>query len=129
VEQPSTARILVADDEGAVRRLVVRVLTAEGYEVSEAVDGADALAKCASDPPDVLVCDVFMPDKDGLEVIHELRKTAPGIKILVYSGGGRHAFMAPLEMGRMLGAAASLKKPFSSADLLEAVRDLLRSTG
>jgi len=117
------AKILVIDDEPQVRRVIRHFLTRAGHTVAEAADGAEGLARVRADMPDVLVTDILMPNKEGIETIREMRREAPGLPILVISGNAGSSLY--MEMAKMLGAQAALAKPFRSAELLRAVDDLL----
>ncbi|MBI4001864.1 MAG: response regulator, partial [Nitrospira defluvii] len=76
-------------------------------------------------PVDLILLDMFMPDKDGLETIGELRRTHPGIRIIAMSGGGFKGTVDVLHVAKMLGARQTLAKPFTREQLLEAVREEL----
>jgi DNA-binding response OmpR family regulator len=118
-------RILVADDQESERDAMTLALESEGFEVRTAVDGLDAVGQCMFDRPDLVVCDIFMPGKDGLQVLRELRALDPNYKIIMFSGGGTHHFMSPLVMASHLGADRTLEKPFSLEELLEAIREVV----
>jgi two-component system response regulator MprA len=119
-------RILVVDDEPAVRRAVERALHLEGYEVGLAADGADALQQLASTPADALVLDVMMPRVDGLEVCERLRSAGDGVPILLLTA--RDA-VSDRVTGLDAGADDYLVKPFALEELLARLRALLRRTG
>ncbi len=118
-------RILVVDDDPGVRAFVRRALEAEGYEVAEAADGAECLRVVRQVPPDLIILDLYMPEKDGLEVLRELHVMSSGPRLITMSGGGPTYDMAVLRSSRFLGASSALVKPFSTADLLEAVRGVI----
>ena len=84
------ATILVIDDEDVDRMLVAEILRAEGHEVLEAVDGDEGSASANRTAPHLLITDIMMPGKDGLEVIKEIKKNYPGMKIIAVSGGGKY---------------------------------------
>lgn len=115
------ARILVIDDEEPIRRLVRLALAKEGHEVLEATNGRDALRLHQTGPADLVITDILMPEKDGLEVIMALKFQAPGIKIIAMSGGGRFQQTEALHMAEPLGAFATLRKPFALDAMLEVV--------
>jgi CheY-like chemotaxis protein len=117
------AKILVIDDEPQVRRLIRQMLTRAGHEVAEAADGVEGLATVRKQLPDVIITDILMPNKEGIETIRDVRREAPGLPILVISGNAGSTLY--MEMAKMLGAHAALAKPFRSAELLRAVDDLL----
>jgi len=121
------ARILLVDDDDAIRGMLRRMLVSAGFEVEEAANGNVALAAYGRQPSDLVITDLVMPEKDGLETITELRRLDPAVKIIVMSGGGRS--LEPdqlyLESARSVGALRVLSKPFSASALLKAVSDVL----
>ena len=119
------SRILIVDDDEVLRRMLCQVLVQAGYEVLAAVDGAAALELYRQQPVDLVITDLIMPHKEGIETILELRRLKPDQKILVMSGGGRIAPAVYLALARPLGAAMALAKPFASEEFLEAVAGLL----
>lgn len=106
-----------------VRRLLQQMLERAGHDVVAAADGVEGLAAARAHQPDLVVTDILMPNKEGIETIRELRQEIPGLPILVISGDPGSKLY--LEMARLLGAHAALTKPFRSADLLGAVDRLL----
>jgi CheY-like chemotaxis protein len=118
--------ILVVDDDDQVRSLLRRILQKEGHEVREAADGQAAIDACGSTPPDLLIMDLVMPGKEGLETIQEIRQQNPAQKILAISGGGPGRSHSYLQLAKKLGASQSLAKPFGVADLVKAVEQLLK---
>jgi len=119
------ARILLADDDTRVREAVAMILEDAGYEVVQALDGDHAIKAFKAKPIDLVVCDLFMPGKDGLETIKELRKAAPGVKIIAMSGSGFNGAVDMLRTAIHLGAIEVLGKPVRRKDLLGAVERLL----
>lgn len=117
--------VLVIDDDRQVRDFVRAVLTANGYEVAEAGDGDPGLALARRRPPAVVLCDMFMPEREGLETIVELRKLAPRTRIVAMSGGGAVCRLDPLPYAVRLGAARTLPKPFTDQELLATVAGAL----
>lgn len=118
-------RILVVDDDRAVRESLRRSLTFNGYTVELAVDGVDALEKTASQRPDALVLDVMMPRMDGLEVCRRLRSTGDDLPILVLTARDS---VSERVAGLDAGADDYLPKPFALEELLARLRALLRRT-
>ena len=121
-------RILVIEDEDMVRDAVRDSLTGAGYEVSGAANGEEGLNVLKTRPIDLVITDILMPEKEGIETIIEIRKARSDIKILAISGGGRERNLHPLEMAGKIGADMTLAKPFEPERLLLAVRDLLSGT-
>jgi DNA-binding response OmpR family regulator len=117
-------RILVVDDNEDLRSVVQMLLQADGFEVAVAANGQQALVQHRAAPADVVVTDLFMPDKDGIETILELRRTSPGVKIVAISGWTSTQGSDYLRVAREIGAAATLQKPFDPAELSRVVRAL-----
>ena len=116
-------RVLVVDDDAGVRQAVGRALAFEGYEVTQAGDGAEALRLIASSRPDAMVLDVVMPEVGGLEVCRELRATGDDLPVLVLTA--RHS-VADRVAGLDAGADDYLVKPFALEELLARLRALFR---
>ncbi|AXK87744.1 response regulator transcription factor [Nocardia farcinica] len=116
-------RILVVDDDRAVRESLRRSLTFNGYTVDLAVDGVDALEKATAQRPDALVLDVMMPRLDGLEVCRRLRSTGDDLPILVLTARDS---VSERVAGLDAGADDYLPKPFALEELLARLRALLR---
>jgi DNA-binding response OmpR family regulator len=113
-------RILIIDDEAPVRAFVRQTLEEEGYQISEAADGEEGLAALRTLPADLIITDIFMPNKEGIETICAVRRHFPSVKILAISGGGNYRIdMLPAAMH--LGAHHALTKPFTPDELLAAV--------
>lgn len=121
------ARILLIDDDDLVRPALHLVLAHFGHIVIEARDGNEGLALWAKAKIDLLITDIVMPEKDGIEVLMELRKCHPPMKIIAISGGGRQNATDHLHVARLMGAALVLEKPFSNEALMAAVNELLAS--
>src|SRR5262249_12139095 len=122
-------RILVIDDARFVRDVVRQFLEAAGHEVLEAEDGEQAVQIYQRETPDLVISDVIMPNKDGIETLRELRQMNPGIKVIAISGGARSGNLDYLDGARKLGADAILPKPFSRALLLQVVNGVLAPPG
>ncbi len=117
--------ILLVDDHKELRTVIGRVLTAAGHEVIEAEDGDAALAAFRARPPVLVVTDIVMPAKTGIEIIATMKRERPEVKILAVSGGGRTHVMDFLAIAKKTGADAALEKPFRKDDLLARVAELL----
>lgn len=119
------ALVLVIDDNATSREFCRMALEGAGHQVREAPDGKEGLAAFGREPAGLVLCDLFMPEVDGLAVLRELRRSAPGVKVVAMSGGGSRAKGDFLRVAQALGAAAALEKPFGPEELLEAVRKAL----
>jgi len=121
---PVSKRILLIDDEEAVRLTVGEILRRAGYEVQSANDGKSGLDLFRRQNFDLLITDLLMPERDGLETIMALRRGHTPLKIMVISGVGQTLGEEYLKIAQHLGADFTLAKPFSRAELLEAVAKL-----
>jgi len=119
------SRILVIDDDEQVRALLSEILRRAGHDVAEAVNGADGLAQYQARPADLVITDLIMPEKEGVETILELRKAYPTVRIIAISGGGRAGPRNLLPIAAAVGARRVIVKPFSRQEILEAVRESL----
>ncbi|THJ24818.1 MAG: response regulator [Nitrospira sp. CG24E] len=117
--------ILIIDDDDSLRDALHRTLHKEGYIVMEASEGGRGLKQLESSPADLILLDMFMPDKDGLETIGELRRAHPKIPIIAMSGGGSRGTVDVLHVAKKLGVRRTLAKPFTREQLLDAVREEL----
>jgi CheY-like chemotaxis protein len=115
-------RILVVDDEPQIRRMVRESLTRAGFDVSEASDGKEAIDTLRKSSFDVVVADILMPEKDGLEVIMYLQRESPMTKCVAISAPSNRVF---LQSAQLLGATRVVEKPFTSAEIEAAVRGVL----
>jgi CheY-like chemotaxis protein len=115
---PSQCRVLVVDDEDAVRRYVVHVLTAAGYQTSAASNAAEAIESFKSSQFDALVTDVMMPGMTGDELARQLRQTERDLKVLYLTGYSDRLFR---EKVALWADEAFLEKPFTSNGLREAL--------
>lgn len=122
-------RILVVDDEELARFTLREVLESAGYDVAEAKNGRECVERQRATPFDLIVTDIIMPEKEGVETIIELRHDFPKLKIIAISGGGRTHNLDFLKLARQYGADAILAKPFTDDQLLEAVTEQLRYKG
>jgi CheY-like chemotaxis protein len=121
-------RILIIEDEDSVREYLVHLLREAGYQVVEAANGKQGLELYRQEPSDLIITDLIMPDKDGVEVITRLRCDSPAVKIIAMSGGGRIGANSYLHIAKMMGAQGTLEKPFDKDELLKAVRDVLEQS-
>ena len=119
------ASILVIDDEDLARDVLRAMLAAAGHDVRVSADGESGLQEYRGAPSDLVIADMFMPGIDGIELIERLRAEAPQAKVLFMSGGGQRDDRDVLEVARSVGADHVLAKPFTRAELLEAVDEVL----
>jgi DNA-binding response OmpR family regulator len=120
----SGKRILVVDDNADLRTTIQALLQADGFDVAVAGNGQAAIALHQSRPADVVITDLFMPDKDGIETIVELRKLSPQVKIVAMSGWTSTQGSDYLQVAREIGASVTLQKPFDPQELSRVVRQL-----
>ena len=118
------AKILLVDDDARARREIGGILTSAGYEVIEADSGDEGLRLFRECAPDLVITEVVMPSRDGLEIITELRRRAFDGPIIAISGGNPTRRAVYLRLARMMGADASLAEPFSASELTEAIERL-----
>ena len=112
---------MVVDDDSQIRELMCQALTQWGHTVTCAENGSIALGFIRKQLFDSVVTDILMPGKDGLELIGELRRSHPGVRIVAISGGGRGSSSHYLDVAKSLGAHAVLTKPFSFSELAAAL--------
>jgi CheY-like chemotaxis protein len=118
-------RILLVDDDDSFRKMLRITLVKMGYDVREARNGKEALGFFEQEQPDVVMTDLVMPEKEGLETIMELRRKQHGVKIIAMSGGGRVSAKDYLRIAKAMGADRVLAKPFSNDELRLALDGLL----
>lgn len=128
-DSPSTSaqarRILVIDDDEMLRGMLVQTLERAGYQVIEAPHGEAGLKLFRADPADLVITDLIMPEKEGVETMLELRRDYPHLPIIVVSGGSRASGRDYLPIARQLGVRCALAKPFSRQEILDAIREAL----
>jgi CheY-like chemotaxis protein len=120
-------RILLVDDDDQVRTMLRVTLERAGYEITEANNGYKALGVLrSSGVPDLIITDIVMPDMEGLEMIRQIRKDLPDVKIIAISGGGRISPDNYLNYARSFGAAFGLTKPVDRQELLDTIEKTLQ---
>ena len=119
------ARILVVDDDASLRQVLRQALERSGHEVLEAQDADAGVELCRETPPDIVLLDILMPDKAGLEMMLDLRRERSDAKIIAMSGGSERADFEPLRSAQGLGAAGCLIKPFDLGTLKSTVHRVL----
>lgn len=123
------ARALVVDDDPILRAIALEILAQAGHDCAEAADGELAIAWLAANPADLVVTDMFMPNKDGLDVLREIRARWPATKVIGISAGWNE-FRADdiLRMARLMGADAVTGKPLVAAKFIAMVEEVLART-
>lgn len=120
------ARILIVDDDSSIRALLREILEAEGHQVEEASNGKLGVLSYRANPTDLVITDILMPEKDGVELIMELQESFPAIKIIAMSGGGRGLdAQYNLRIAKDFGAVQQIEKPFTRKQVVETVRRAL----
>jgi DNA-binding response OmpR family regulator len=121
-----TRKILLIDDDVAVLRTLEIVLGDRGYDVITAKDGVEGMRLFQQNHPDLVITDLIMPEKEGIETIIEMRRGWPDTKIIAISGGGRTHNECFLKMAAGLGAAAVLPKPFMPDELAAKIEEVMQ---
>ena len=123
----SRQRVLVVDDESGMNEHITDILERAGFEVFAAVDGVAGLEAFRSTDPHVVILDIFMPKKDGLEVLIELRHKRSRVPVLVISGKQLLLSDSSMGLAKQLGASDVLGKPFTPEELVNRVSCLVRA--
>jgi CheY-like chemotaxis protein len=119
------ASILIIDDESAIRGMLRSWLEAAGHTVDDAENGEKGLHVATESKPDLIITDIFMPDTEGIGVMRALRRQSNNAKIIAMSGGSGTVKGNYLELAGILGAAATICKPFSQKSFHQVVSDVL----
>ena len=122
------AKIYVFDDEPSILLMIKKMLEKAGYEVDIALNGREGMELFKKNIPDLLITDIIMPEKEGLETIFELRRKYPELKIIAISGGGRISPDGYLPGAKLLGADMVFQKPLYQKEFLQAVTLLLNKS-
>ncbi len=125
-QEQTTGRILLIDDESEIRKLFIKKLAGSGYEIIAACDGKEGLKLYHETRPDLVITDLVMPEKEGLEMITELKREFPNVKIIAISGGGRNDPDGYLQLAKNLGAEQTFSKPIDWPELIKSVKELLK---
>jgi len=120
-------RILIIDDEPHILLMLKKMLERAGYEIDLASNGKEGLALFQNKPSDLVITDIIMPEKEGLETIREMRRIQSELKIIAMSGGGKISAENYLNTAKIFGASRIIEKPFSQQDMVSTVRELLGS--
>lgn len=121
------ANILIIDDESEVRYAIRAVLEDIGHSVIEAGTGTEGLERFQEGKFDLVICDIIMPDKEGIETIVEIRQIEPDQRIVAISGGGRIKKEDYLAVAAAVGATHTISKPFDAETLTEMVGKILHN--
>ncbi len=119
------ARILIIDDNAQLREMLNLMLAQAGHEVAEAGSGEMGVKLYRETPADLVIVDILMPEKGGLETIVELKRDFPNAKLIGISGGFQKKTDENHTLAELLGVERTLSKPFASEELLKAVGDVL----
>ena len=119
------AKILVFDDEPSILLMLKKMLEKAGHEVDTALNGREGMELFEKNKPDLLITDIIMPEKEGLETILQLRKKYPELKIIAISGGGRIGPGGYLPSAKLFGADMIFQKPLIQKEFMQAVSSLL----
>jgi DNA-binding NtrC family response regulator len=118
-------RIMVVDDDAGIRRTLQILLSKAGYEVMQACDGSEAVRLWRDRGGDLVITDLHMPEKDGIQTIIELLSHSPGIRIIAMSGGGQTKRLDLLGNMALLGSVHTIEKPFTLAEMMTVVNRAL----
>jgi DNA-binding NtrC family response regulator len=118
-------RILVIDDEINILLMLKKMLERFGYEIDIATNGKEGMELFRKDPTDLVITDIIMPEKEGLETIREMKRIQPDLKIIAMSGGGKISADNYLDTAKIFGASRILEKPFNQQQIISLVRELL----
>jgi two-component system cell cycle sensor histidine kinase/response regulator CckA len=125
-QEQTTRRILLIDDDSQIRKLFIQKLARRGYEIIEACNGEEGLKLYHENLPDLVITDLIMPEKEGIETIIELKREFPNVKIIAISGGGRNLPNAYLQITKSLSIERTFPKPIDWPELIKTVRELLK---
>ncbi|MFW5489665.1 MAG: response regulator [Desulfovibrio sp.] len=119
------AKILIIDDDPTSRWVLKAILEEEGHNVSEAEDGEQGLALFNATPADLVITDIFMPEKEGVQTIRELLRDHPETRIIAVTDGGSKGMYEPLNWIQLLGVKHTFAKPYDRKQMISAVNELL----
>lgn len=124
---PRMKRILIIDDDHHILLMLKKMLEKAGFEVDLASNGVDGLELFQKIQADMVITDIIMPEKEGLETIREMKRMRSEVKIIAMSGGGKISADNYLETAKIFGASLVLEKPFSQKTMVDAVTRLMGS--
>ena len=120
--------LLIIEDDHHILLMIKRMLEPLGLEIKLASDGQEGLDMFHKFEVDLVITDIIMPEKEGLEIIREMRRERPKLKIIAMSGGGKISADNYLETAKIFGAEIILEKPFTRKQMVSAVQKLLGDT-
>jgi len=112
--------------EPQIRSMLKKMLGREGFDIIVASDGKEGMELFKKNPVNLVITDIIMPEKEGIEIIYALRKCYPDVPILAMSGGGKNPPDAYLNMAKLFGAQATFEKPINKEALLNVVKEVLK---
>ncbi len=121
------SRILIIDDDVSVRKLLRAMLEKSNYEVVEAADGEEGINQFKQYLPDLVITDLIMPGKEGLETIKDIKNIDPNSKIIAISGGGTIDPDMYLKLAKSMGASHVFPKPMDSKLMLSTIAEMIDS--
>jgi CheY-like chemotaxis protein len=124
--EPTMARVLIIDDDRAIRNLIAQALSAAGHDICTARNGAEGILLFQAVPFDAVFCDIVMPEMDGIATISEIRSLDPHVHVVAMSGADTSLPLNFLELSFDMGANKVIRKPFSLTQLLNLMVDLER---
>lgn len=119
------AKIIVIDDEPYILLMLKKMLEKEGHQVEMATNGVEGIDLYHKNGADLIITDIVMPEKEGLETIINLKTENPSLKVIAISGGGRVDSREYLHSAQLLGAEKIFQKPFKKDEIVNAVNELL----
>ena len=124
VDKPK--RILIIDDENAIRTIIRLVLARQGYECETAADGREGVETFRNGDFDLVISDIIMPVQDGINTIIALHDARPDVPVIAISGGARKGTMDLLQAAKKVGACETIEKPFEPDLLISTVKKCLK---
>ena len=118
-------KILIIDDESHILLMLKKMLERAGYEIEIAASGTEGIELFKKSRADLVITDIIMPEKEGLETIREMRRIKSDLKIIAMSGGGKVSADNYLEIAKIFGASKAIAKPFTQKEMILAVKSLL----
>ena len=119
-------KILIIDDEPHILLMLKKMLEKSGFEVDLAANGNEGISLFKKSKAELVITDIIMPEKEGLETIREMRRIKPDLKIIAMSGGGKVSAENYLEIAKIFGASKVISKPFTKQEMISAVNELMK---